>query len=106
MPFIARQEPFVCEHCGAAVQPLSHGSCRNHCPQCLWSKHVDDQGPGDRQSLCQNLMEPIALEGGAGSVWMIVHRCVKCGKIIRNKAAPDDEVAAFSAKKAQELNSF
>jgi hypothetical protein len=47
MPFIARQEPFVCEHCGKAVEPLAKGSYRNHCPHCLWSKHVDDVGPGE-----------------------------------------------------------
>ena len=32
---------FNCEHCGKEVLPLSDGSYRNHCPYCLYSKHVD-----------------------------------------------------------------
>ncbi|MEK7218066.1 MAG: RNHCP domain-containing protein, partial [Patescibacteria group bacterium] len=43
MIFLPRQEPFTCEHCGTGVAPLPHGTSRNHCPRCLWSKHVDDQ---------------------------------------------------------------
>ena len=97
MPFIARQEPFVCEHCGARVEPLEK-SYRNHCPHCLHSKHVDGQGPGDRSSLCQGLMEPVSLDYQAKKGWMIVHRCLKCGKQIPNTAAPDDEIEAFSAR--------
>ena len=90
-PFIARQEPFTCEHCGAVIAPLSHGSYRNHCPRCLWSKHVDDAGPGDRASSCNALMEPIGQDYQAKKGWMIVHRCIACGKTIKNKMAPDDE---------------
>ncbi|MEK7218544.1 MAG: RNHCP domain-containing protein, partial [Patescibacteria group bacterium] len=62
---------------------------------CLWSKHVDDQGPGDRASLCQGLMEPIAIDQDGKKGLMIVHRCMKCGKEIRNKCAPDDECSSF-----------
>ncbi len=91
MPFIARQEPFVCEHCHAQVEPLEAGSYRNHCPRCLWSKHVDDIGPGDRASLCGGLMEPIDRDYDGKKGWMIVHRCIKCDKTIPNKRAPDDE---------------
>lgn len=100
MPFIARQEPFTCEHCGVAVAPLEHGSYRNHCPVCLWSKHVDDAGPGDRASLCQGLMEPIGLDLRANKGWMIVHRCEKCGKEIVNKTAPDDDIETFAKRQA------
>lgn len=92
MPFIARQERFVCEHCGASVEPLEKGTYRNHCPQCLYSKHVDETGPGDRKSLCGGLMEPFGLDQRAKKGWIIVHRCMKCGKEIPNKAAPDDEL--------------
>ncbi|MBU1911151.1 RNHCP domain-containing protein, partial [Patescibacteria group bacterium] len=52
MTFIARQEPFVCEHCSAQVNPLEKGTYRNHCPHCLFSKHVDLECPGDRKSPC------------------------------------------------------
>ncbi len=104
MPFIARQEPFVCDHCGKAVVPLEHGSYRNHCPFCLYSKHVDAEGPGDRASACLGLMEPTGLDLDSAKGWMIVHHCDICGKEIRNKAAPDDDIAGFSAAKAIEMD--
>lgn len=93
MIFISRQEPFTCEHCGFAVEPLEHGTCRNHCRKCLWSKHVDDQGPGDRASLCQGLMPPTGMEYDGKRGWTIVHVCEKCGKKIINKTAPDDDMS-------------
>lgn len=97
MPFIARQEPFVCEKCGASVEPLAHGSYRNHCPHCLASKHVDENGPGDRASLCLGLMPAQGLEHDGKKGWMIVHCCLVCGKRILNKAAPDDDLSQIPA---------
>ena len=91
MTFIAREEPFVCEHCGTAVEPLMKGSYRNHCPKCLWSKHVDHTGPGDRLSMCGGLMKPIGTDHDGKKGWMIVHECERCGKKIPNKVAPDDQ---------------
>ncbi len=92
MVFIARQESFTCSHCGAEVTPLPHGSYRNHCPQCLWSKHVDADGPGDRASDCLALMRPTGLDHDGKKGWLIVHECVRCGKRIPNKTAPDDDL--------------
>lgn len=98
MPFIPREERFSCGHCGRDVLPLGSGTYRNHCPFCLWSKHVDAAGPGDRSSVCQGLMEPISSEHDAKKGgWMILHRCVKCGKTIPNKLAPDDDGDMFLA---------
>lgn len=91
MTFIAREEPFTCEHCGASVAPLEGGTYRNHCPHCLWSKHVDDQGPGDRASLCGGMMEPVSLDQSGKKGWMVIHECEKCGKKIPNKLAGDDQ---------------
>ena len=45
---------FVCEHCGGMVLPAS-ASYRNHCPFCLYSKHVDME-PGDRQNTCAGMV--------------------------------------------------
>lgn len=45
--FTEIDEEFICEHCGQHVPKLGY-SCRNHCPYCLYSKHVD-VNPGDRQ---------------------------------------------------------
>ncbi len=96
MVFIARQEPFVCEHCGLHVEELTGGSYRNHCPKCLYSKHVDRDGPGDRLSECEGLMKPIDLDHRSNKGWMIVHRCEKCGKLIPNTAACDDDLTVVS----------
>ena len=62
------------------------GGYRNHCPTCLYSKHVDII-PGDRANPCQGLMQPIAVEYLPQKGWMIVHECERCGYIGRNKAS-------------------
>jgi len=93
--FIAREEQFTCEHCSADVTPLQRGSYRNHCPVCLWSKHVDAEGPGDRASACGGLMQPIGIDQDGKKGFIILHQCAKCGKEGRNKAAPDDDLASF-----------
>ena len=97
-----RNEGFVCAHCGADVKPLTGGSSRNHCPYCLWSKHLD-LIPGDRAAACGGAMEPIAVEQDARRDWMIVHHCTRCGKIRRNKAAIDDPVQPDSFEAMLEL---
>ena len=38
--FTEIDEKFICENCGKKVPKLGY-SCRNHCPYCLHSKHVD-----------------------------------------------------------------
>ena len=96
MTFIAREEQFICDHCGASVTPLLHGSYRNHCPHCLWSKHVDDEGPGDRASVCRGMMRPTGLDQTGKKGWMVIHVCEKCGKRIPNKLAEDDQWQALN----------
>ncbi|ATY85162.1 RNHCP domain-containing protein [Kyrpidia spormannii] len=81
--FTVRNESFVCVHCGLAVAPLP-GSCRNHCPRCLWSLHVDEL-PGDRAAACGGPMEPVAVEYDGKKGYRVVHRCLSCGHISRNK---------------------
>lgn len=103
MVFIPRQEAFICEHCGAAVEPLEKGSYRNHCPRCLWSKHVDRNGPGDRLSTCGGTMEPLQLDHRSGKGWIVIHRCTKCRKRLPNKTAPDDDLTALAPDPADEV---
>jgi len=102
MTFIARQEPFTCEQCSKEVEPLQEGSYRNHCPYCLYSKHVDKDGPGDRLSQCKGLMKPLSLDQRSGKGWMIIHECVLCKKTIPNRAAPDDDLVGFSEHKVND----
>lgn len=80
---------FVCVHCGQGVPPLVNGSCRNHCPACLHSLHVD-VNPGDRASDCGGLLEPVGVDYSSKKGWVVLHRCQRCGAERRNKAALDD----------------
>ncbi len=84
--FTKNVEDFKCEHCSAAVTGNGY---TNHCPRCLWSKHVDNN-PGDRENECLGLMEPIGVELDHGE-HIIVHQCTVCGEIKRNKASETDD---------------
>jgi hypothetical protein len=81
------KEDFTCENCGFEVAGNGY---TNHCPVCLWSKHVD-VNPGDRQATCRGLMRPIGVENKAGE-HIILHECVDCGFRKRNIAANDDDL--------------
>ena len=93
--FIPREEFFICGHCQKPVEPLGKGTYRNHCPWCLWSKHVDERGPGDRNSLCKGLMKASGIDQDGKKGFVIVSLCEKCGKVSRNRAAPDDHLQEF-----------
>lgn len=92
--FTKNDNGFVCGHCGQRVEPLGYTS-RNHCPFCLWSRHLDIM-PGDRASDCQGLMEPVKVFTDPKKGYVILHRCTVCGALRRNRAAhlaasqPDD----------------
>ncbi len=89
MSFTVINEQFDCKNC-RTHNPKLAGSCRNHCKNCLYSLHVDKKSPGDRESDCHGLMEPVQIDKNGKKGWMIYHKCQKCGKIIPNKAAEDD----------------
>lgn len=38
---IKNDQNFICENCGKEVKKLKYTS-RDHCPYCLYSKHVDN----------------------------------------------------------------
>ena len=90
--FQRRKENFVCENCGASVEGDGY---TNHCPHCLYSKHVDIN-PGDRLEVCGGLMEPVDLELKDGK-YILVHRCKKCGFKRRNKICDEDNFEAVLA---------
>ncbi|HEC21054.1 MAG TPA: RNHCP domain-containing protein [Candidatus Peregrinibacteria bacterium] len=85
---------FTCKNCGQENPPAPK-SCRNHCIHCLYSLHVDEETPGDRLSDCKGLMKPISLDQSGKKGYIITHQCEACGKIIRNKVAPDDSQKAL-----------
>ena len=88
--FTKNDNSFICEHCGKEVLPLGYSS-RNHCPFCLWSKHLDIN-PGDRASECGGLMEPVSAEPDPKKGYVIIHKCTKCGEYHRNRAAHEAKV--------------
>jgi rubrerythrin len=84
--FTRRIEDFVCEKCGTFVKGNGY---TDHCPKCLWSKHVDVY-PGDRKSTCKGLMEPIGVDIKHNE-YILIYRCTKCGYMTKCKAAPEDD---------------
>lgn len=93
---------FICSNCKktVVVTDVLGTKNRNHCPYCLWSKHVDGK-VGDRLSDCNGKMKPVGLtfkEEGVdkygnkkqGEI-MLIHRCEKCVKISINRIAGDDD---------------
>ncbi len=89
MAFQRKIEDFICEHCGT---PVKGSGYTNHCPKCLWSKHVDID-PGDRASNCGGMMAPIAVEG-ASPKYVLIHRCEKCKHEKRNVVTAEDDMEA------------
>ncbi|NUQ57246.1 MAG: RNHCP domain-containing protein [Candidatus Paceibacter sp.] len=78
-------EDFICGNCGEEVKGDGY---TNHCPSCLWSKHVDIN-PGDRAAECSGMMKPAKVETEKGE-YVLTHRCVKCGHEKRNKMSAKD----------------
>jgi hypothetical protein len=95
---------FRCKHCRyhVSANPILSGvSNRNHCPYCLWSRHLDLFTAGDRLSACKAPMRPVGLtlkrsrkkygHLSSGEL-MLVHECIDCGKVAINRIAADDDV--------------
>ncbi len=87
--FTMRNESFVCEHCGQKVEKSDY-TARDHCPYCLYSKHVDIN-PGDRLNTCQGLLKPIGIEKFKDT-YKIIYQCEKCHTIHKNIALKDDSI--------------
>ena len=88
--FTKIDEEFICHNCGKKVEKLRY-TCRNHCPSCLHSKHVDIN-PGDRAEACHGVLKPVSVEIDSKKGYVIVFKCEKCGAIRKNKAAEDDNI--------------
>ncbi len=90
--FIRKVEDFECEKCGFVV---SGNGYTNHCPKCLYSKHVDIV-PGDRAALCKGVMKPVSIFG-TQKKYMITHVCLVCGYSKNNGVAEGDDFEAVLA---------
>ncbi len=79
-------------YCKRFVPSLpSGGHHRNHCPYCLYSRHVDATVSGDRASGCRGLMEPTGAFQRPNGEHVVVHRCQSCGFERFNRIAADDD---------------
>ncbi len=81
-------EDFNCFHCGLFVNGSGY---TDHCPKCLWSRHVDDLVPGDRASACNGAMEPTSAVFQR-DYYTINYTCQKCGVKRKFKAASADSL--------------
>lgn len=82
-------ENFICEHCGKKVSKLNY-TARDHCPYCLYSKHVDIN-PGDRANNCKGLLKPTDIEKFKDT-YKIIYKCELCGEQHKNIIATDDDM--------------
>jgi hypothetical protein len=101
------EQGFICVQCHQYVScdPSSAGvQNRNHCPACLWSRHLDWRSAGDRLSVCRAAMQPIGLTikhtrnkyaSERDGELMVVHQCTMCAAVIINRVAADDSAAAL-----------
>jgi len=85
--FTMRDESFTCSNCNKNVEKLNY-TARDHCPYCLYSKHVDIN-PGDRQNNCHGMLKPINIEKYKNT-YKIIYKCTKCNQIHKNIIATDD----------------
>jgi DNA-directed RNA polymerase subunit RPC12/RpoP len=98
----AENQGFRCGHCRQEVHAGSmwtHVQNRNHCPYCLWSRHLDLKKTGDRLCACKGWMKPVGLtikrtikkyaRSQFGEL-MLVHQCQDCNRISINRLAADD----------------
>ena len=83
--FRKRKENFRCEVCGFEVKGTGF---TDHCPNCLYSKHVDIN-PGDRKSHCGGIMKPVRTEHTRNG-YIIFYKCGKCGFGHKVHAAEND----------------
>jgi hypothetical protein len=90
--FAGLGEEFRCRHCRTMVGPVVWGGRhRNHCPTCLFSRHVDDVRPGDRASDCGGSMEPVGAFTRPKGEHVIIHCCLSCGLERYCRIAADDD---------------
>jgi hypothetical protein len=102
--FERKRENFVCDCCGEEVTGNGY---TDHCPRCLFGKHVD-VFPGDRAEVCGGILEPIGITYHP-SRSDILYRCTRCGKEICNKVAENDNpeaVIAVAQKSAERIAKY
>jgi len=91
-----KQNDFRCSNCKLMVPAKAPGTQhRNHCPNCLWSRHVDSS-VGVRLGVlaCGDRMRPIQTRLTSKDV-QILHRCEGCDHPKWNRIAADDNISVL-----------
>ncbi|BBH51893.1 RNHCP domain-containing protein [Fluviispira sanaruensis] len=101
--FTKINESFPCQNCGALV-PQAQSTCRDHCPNCLFSIHVDIN-PGDRAAECKGKLRPIAWSQHKKKGYMIHYQCESCGLEKVNKFLEHDSYQADNLSELLKLSS-
>ncbi|OGZ03320.1 MAG: hypothetical protein A2430_01875 [Candidatus Liptonbacteria bacterium RIFOXYC1_FULL_36_8] len=96
--FQRKIENFTCLNCGREV--FGNGYT-NHCPMCLWSRHIDIN-PGDREEKCGGMMEPVYV-WKKGEKYILLHKCIKCGVERKNKISKDDNIGVLALINKQDF---
>ncbi|MET8671297.1 RNHCP domain-containing protein [Streptomyces albidoflavus] len=78
---------FDCSSCGTS----SAGGPRDHCPQCLHTRHRDSADP------CGAPMAPLAVAVHGPGDWRLIHRCTVCATLTSAPVRADDHQVALMA---------
>jgi hypothetical protein len=73
---------FTCGHCCARVIFPRDTIAHNHCPECMWSKHIgfgSDCGYPEIAKGCGGLMEPVRVFEHPRWGRSVLHKCHGCG---------------------------
>ena len=93
-----------CRNYVSAGYVLSGVQHRNHCPYCLWSRHLDLYKAGDRLAACKAPMQPVGLTikrrdkkyaSMSSGELMLIHLCTDCGKVSINREGYEDGRPVF-----------
>ena len=80
---------FRCGSCGSEVLEST-----NHCPRCLWSKHLAEGGYSQTLKNCKGLMAPIGLTLGEDQC-VLSHQCLACGTESHHRISVNDSFNAL-----------
>lgn len=97
---------FICKNCSKSVSYDAPGTKnRNHCPFCLYSLHVDFE-IGDRSAECGGLMNAVAKTLKPDGEEVLIHQCLKCGQIRKNRIAGDDSYKLVKKLEIVDFDAF
>lgn len=102
--FSKLNETFECAHCGHCV-PLAANTCRDHCPRCLHSMHLDIN-PGDRAANCGGKLTPLSYSLNKKKGYILHFKCDKCGEKRVNRFLDLDSIERDSFEALLKLSSI